>query len=360
MNSPSLSSPSPFARFQVTSSGAFEAALEQCLASQRATSSVIVTDATVRSLHGDRFPRGLPVVEIGEGEEAKSWQSVETIAGRLLDMGVDRQGAIIAIGGGLVCDVAAFTAAIWMRGVGCGLVPTTLLAQADAGLGGKCGINWRGHKNLIGAFRPPEFCLCDAGFLSTLSRRDLASGLSEIAKHAALFDAALFEFLRAHAEALLAADEALLAQVVERSLCLKAAVVERDPLEKGERRLLNLGHTLGHASELLLDLRHGEAVAIGMRLMARLSRERGLMERAQVERLEALLDRLELPSLNALSPLCPEQMGEALRADKKRDGDKVRCVLLNGLGEASGRVEALEIRELEAWLSRRWRELVAG
>ncbi len=360
MNSSCFPSPSDFARFQVTSSDAFQAALDKCLAAQMATSSLIVTDATVRALHGNRFPRDLPVVEIGEGEAAKSWQSVEIIAGRLLDMGVDRQGALIAIGGGLVCDVAAFTAAFWMRGISCGLVPTTLLAQADAGLGGKCGINWRGRKNLIGALKPPDFCLCDAGFLSTLSRRDIASGLAEIAKHAALFDASLFEFLQAHATALLAADEALLAQVVGRSLCLKAAIVERDPTEKGERRLLNLGHTLGHAAELLLDLRHGEAVAIGMRFSARLSLERGLIERAQVRRLEALLDRLELPSLNALLPLVPEQLGEALRADKKRDGDKVRFVLLGGLGEASGRVEAIQIRELESWLTRRWQELVEG
>lgn len=351
---------SPFARWQVSRPGEFAADLERLLEAHPATARVIVTDATVRALHAHRFPRGLPIVEIGQGEAAKSWQSVEAIAAQLLDLGLDRRGALLAIGGGIACDVTAFVAATWMRGIGCGLVPTTLLAQADAGIGGKCGINFMGRKNMLGAFYPADFCLCDPLFLATLARRDVAAGLAEVVKHAALFDGALFGFLEAHAAELLAAEPSLTARALRRSLELKAAIVEADPLERGARRQLNFGHTLGHAVESLLDLRHGEAVAVGMRLAAHLSIDRALLSTEDGARLMALLDCLALPGLTVLAPLTPEQIGAALRADKKRERDKVLLVLLRGLGSAASHIEAIDFGEIEAWLRQRWPALVGS
>lgn len=353
-----MSIPSPFARWHVSRPGDFEASLDRLLASHPASLRVIVTDGTVRALHAARFPKGLPIVEIGQGEAAKSWQSVEKIATRLLDLGVDRQGALLAIGGGIACDVTAFAAATWMRGIGCGLVPTTLLAQADAGIGGKSGINFMGRKNMIGAFHPADFCLCDPLFLATLARRDVAAGLAEIAKHAALFDGELFSFLEAHAEELLDADPTLTARVVERSLDLKAGIVATDPFERGARRQLNFGHTLGHAVEFLLDLRHGEAVAIGMRLSARLSADLGKLTVSDVQRLDALLDRFDLPGLNALAPLSPRLIGEALGADKKRDGDVLHFVMLTGIGTSAGQIAPVALGEIETWLCQRWHTFI--
>lgn len=355
-----MPTPSPFAPWQVSKPGDFKASLERLFAAHPASTRVVVTDATVHALHANRFPQGLPIVEIGQGEQAKSWQSVEEIAARLLDLGVDRQGALLAIGGGLVCDVTAFAAATWMRGIGCGLLPTTLLAQADAGIGGKCGINVCGRKNLIGAFRQPDFCLCDPLFLTTLARRDIAAGLAEIVKHAALFDGALFNFLEANADELLDAHPALMLRAIERSLELKAAVVAADPFERGARRQLNFGHTLGHAVELLLGLRHGEAIAIGMRLSARLSADLGMLTLPEVERLDALLHRLDLPALTALARLSPDRIGAALGADKKRDRGKIRFVLLAGIGKSAVHIAALDFEEIESWLCQRWRALVGG
>ncbi|MDR0966793.1 MAG: 3-dehydroquinate synthase [Myxococcales bacterium] len=332
----------------------FDDTLARLFEAHPASIRVIVTDPTVRARYGHRFPRALPIVEIGEGESAKTLATIEAIADVLLDLGVDRDGALLGIGGGLVCDVTAFAAATWMRGIGCGLVPTTLLAQADAGIGGKCAVNFRGRKNLIGAFRAPDFCLCDPLFLTTLPWRERASGLSEIAKMAALFDRDLFELLEAHADALVAADPALTARAVARSLELKAAVVSADPQEHGERRKLNFGHTLGHAIEGSLGLRHGEAVAIGMRLAADLSVECGLLLPDERARLDCLLDGLDLPGRSAIAPLCPEALCQALRADKKRAGGELRFVLLEGLARSAVRVEAIAFDALDAWLQRQW------
>ncbi|MGI5865081.1 MAG: 3-dehydroquinate synthase, partial [Myxococcales bacterium] len=249
---------------------------------------IIVTDATVRRLHGARFPDA-PVIEIGQGEAAKTLTTVASIYERFLELELDRSAFVLAIGGGIVCDVAAFAASTWMRGVPFGLVPTTLIAQADAGIGGKNGVNLREYKNLVGVFRQPSFCLCDTSFLTTLPDRELRCGLAEVIKHGAIADRALFEFVEERAPALLDLAPDALDRVVSDSLRIKAGIVAIDETEQGERRKLNFGHTLGHAIERIAGLPHGEAVSVGMVLAARLSARRGMLEAKDADRLEALL-----------------------------------------------------------------------
>jgi 3-dehydroquinate synthase len=306
---------------------------------------VVVTDSNVRRLHAGSLPRA-PIVEIGLGESSKTLQSVEQLYQRFLEIGLERDSWVVAVGGGIVCDVAAFAAATWLRGVRVGLLPTTLLAQSDAGVGGKNGVNFAGLKNQIGTVRQPRFVLCDPRFLKTLPLEELRNGLAEVVKSAAIADANLFDFLEANAEALLRFDAAALGRAVADSLAVKLRIVGRDELETGERRLLNFGHTLGHAIEASAGVRHGEGVAVGMSFAARLSEKRGLLATGIAQRLEALLARVGLPTRWQGEPAA---LTRAIARDKKRAGSVIHMALLARIGE--GRVEPVEIVEIESALS---------
>jgi len=311
------------------------------------TRAVIVTDPEIRRLHGHRFPEW-EIIEIGRGEAIKTLSTLEDVLRAFVRMELDRSCFVVGIGGGIVGDIAGLAAATYMRGMEFGLVPTTLLAQADAGLGGKTGINFQGFKNLIGVFRQPRFVLCDAALLSTLPREEVLCGLAEIVKHGAIKDPALFDFLENHRNDLLSLDRAALEHVVEQSLRIKSEIVGIDALERGERRLLNFGHTLGHAVESLFGLRHGEAVAAGMAAAGRISVRKNVLAAADLERLTSLLRDIGLPdglpaSADALS------LSRAVRSDKKRRGDAVDFVLLEGIGKAL--VSRLAYTELEGHIN---------
>ena len=306
---------------------------------------VVVTDPNVRRLHESSFPEA-EIVEIGLGEASKTLQTVERLFQRFMEIGLERDGWIVGIGGGVVCDVAAFAAATWLRGVRTGLVPTTVLAQADAGVGVKNGVNFAGLKNQVGTFRQPPFVLCDPSFLKTLPIEELKNGLAEVVKCGAIADAGLFAFLEQNADALLRFDAGALARSIEASLAVKVRVVEHDELEKGERRVLNFGHTLGHAIEATQGVRHGEGVAAGMVFAAQLSERRGLLAAGGAARIDALLARLGLPTRvhgDAAS------LAKAIARDKKRTGGTINMALLTKIGEA--RVEPVEMVEIEAALS---------
>jgi 3-dehydroquinate synthase len=292
---------------------------------------VAITDPNVRSLHGARFPEVCGVIEIGQGESTKTLSTVASIYERFLELELDRSSFVVAIGGGIVCDVAAFAAATWMRGIPFGLVPTTLIAQADAGVGGKNGVNLHEYKNLVGTFCQPRFCYCDPSFLATLPERELRFGLAEVIKHGAIGDPDLFSFVEQELGALLGRAPAALERVVDASLRLKAAIVARDETERGERRLLNFGHTVGHAIERVAGMAHGEAVSIGMAAAARLSVRRGLLGADEAGRLQALLTRAGLPTR---LPVAPAELMDAIRRDKKREGAAVRMALLSRIGRA--------------------------
>ncbi len=306
-----------------------------------ATDTVVITDTTVRALHGRLFPR-CPVIEIGMGESCKTLSTVEGIYEQFLRHEVDRSWFVLAVGGGVVCDVAGFAAATYLRGLRFGCAPTTLLAQVDAGVGGKNGVNFHGYKNSVGTFNQPSFVVCDPDLLATLPGPELRNGVAELIKEAAIGDADLFSKLEAAGTRLFSLDRKMMESMIHDALKVKCEIVSRDEREQGERRKLNFGHTLGHAVEKVYGLRHGEAISIGMALGARLSAARGLLPAADARRIEELLTVFDLPTHAALDS---RPVMDALRKDKKREGDVIHFVLLDGIGSAT--VVPLTLDEIE-------------
>ncbi|MEA1949641.1 MAG: 3-dehydroquinate synthase family protein, partial [Thermodesulfobacteriota bacterium] len=207
---------------------------------------VIITDVNVKRFYQNNFPPH-PVITIQTGEKIKNLDTVRSIYGELVELGVDRSTVIIGIGGGIVCDITGFVASTFLRGVKFGFVSSTLLSQVDASVGGKNGVNFKGYKNMVGVFSQPEFVICDLNLLNTLPQKEVLCGLAEIVKHAAIGDGDLFEYLEEHYRKALALDSAVIERLVYDSVVIKSAIVNKDEKEKGERRKLNFGHTFGHA-----------------------------------------------------------------------------------------------------------------
>lgn len=270
------------------------------------------------------------------GESAKTLDHFAELVRELADFGATRDACVYALGGGVVGDLAGFAAACWMRGIDVVQLPTTLLAMVDSSVGGKTAVDLPQGKNLVGAFHPPRAVLADTATLRTLPERELRAGLAEVVKYGAIADAPFLDWLERNAQALLARDDAALAEAIARSCAHKAAIVERDPREHGERALLNFGHTFAHAIEAEQGyggLNHGEAVAVGMVLAARLSARLGLAALADAERLAALLTRFGLPV--ALPPaLDAEALLARMRLDKKAQAGGLRFVLWDRAGAA--------------------------
>ncbi|MCP4116111.1 MAG: 3-dehydroquinate synthase [Desulfobacteraceae bacterium] len=307
--------------------------------------TVIITDGHVRSLYQDRFPP-CPVIEIGCGEEIKTLDTVQTIYQQLVELEVDRSWFIVGIGGGIVCDITGFVASTYLRGVRFGFVSSTLLAQVDASVGGKNGVNFSGYKNMVGVFNQPEFVICDLELLRSLPQGEVLCGLAEIIKHACIEDTAMFEFLEAASGRALALDPDAIERLVHDSVVIKSTIVNRDEREQGERRKLNFGHTFGHAFEKILRVPHGEAVAAGMVAASALSVKKGYLSPEDARRIETLLESVNLPTRFSVSG---EKVVDAMRRDKKREGDVIHFVLLKGLGKAV--VEAISLGELEAYMA---------
>src|SRR5262245_35292885 len=287
-----------------------------------------------QSLRGAGFD--LAVLEVPEGEEAKSLRQAERLWDGFLTHGLDRTSPVIAVGGGVVGDLAGFAAASFMRGVAVVQVPTTLLAQVDASIGGKVAVNHPRGKNLIGAFHQPRLVLIDPETLRTLPDREYRSGLAEVVETGAALNADLFALLEANLEALGRRDAALLESVVATCCADEAAIVERDEREEtGIRMVLNYGHTVGHALEVLSGYRrwlHGEAVAIGMTAAGRLAVRLGLTEARTAQRQDDLLAAVGLPT--EFTGIDPREVADALRHDKKARDGRVPFVLLRTLGRA--------------------------
>ena len=306
--------------------------------------TVVVTDPTVHLFQGHRFA-GFDVVEIGLGEASKTLETVAGLYAAFLERELDRSCLVVGVGGGIVCDVAGFAASTYQRGLAFGFAPTTLLAQVDAAIGGKNGVNLEGYKNLVGVIRQPEFVLADPSVLGTLPEQEVRCGFAEAVKAAAVADRGLFEFLEAHADQALRLDSEVLGSVVAGASSVKVAVVAEDEAEEGRRMILNFGHTLGHALEKSQGLPHGYAVSQGMAAAAALSVRAGLLPSGEAERLEALLARFGLPL--AAGPEAWDHVLEALGKDKKRRGGDVRLILLERLGRAVAR--PVPLREIERW-----------
>ncbi|MGC4029137.1 MAG: 3-dehydroquinate synthase [Steroidobacteraceae bacterium] len=301
---------------------------------------LLVSNTTVAPLYADRVrgalaDRRIVDVRLPDGEQYKTMEYL----GRVLDVMVanrfGRDSIVLALGGGVVGDMAGFAAACYQRGVAFAQMPTTLLAQVDSSVGGKTGVNHPGGKNLIGAFHQPCVVFSDTGTLATLPPRELRAGLAEVVKYGLVFDLAFLEWIEAHVDALLALDPSALAHAIYRSCELKADVVRRDERESGDRALLNLGHTFGHAIETATGYTqwlHGEAVATGMVIAADMSARLGLLDAADVRRLRELLQRLglpvEAPRVGAAKAL------DLMGVDKKVKAGRIRLVLLERLGAA--------------------------
>ncbi|MDO8553775.1 MAG: 3-dehydroquinate synthase [Candidatus Micrarchaeota archaeon] len=317
-----------------------ERVMEYC----NAKKVIIITDKNVLQLHGHTFPK-CEMISIDSGEGIKTLETVEIIYERLLELEVDRSSIILGIGGGIVCDITGFVATTYLRGIRFGFVPTTLLAQVDASIGGKNGVNFKGYKNMIGAIRQPEFCLFDFELLKTLPESEMKCGFAEIAKHAAIGDASLFSYLEVNYKEILKLKKSIIEKVIYDSLKIKADIVAKDESEKGERMKLNFGHTLGHAIEKTVGLPHGKAVSLGMVLAANISAKKGLLDKKEVERIVRLLENVGLPTKIDFDK---NMVIDAMRKDKKRRGDEINMVLLKSIGNVM--ITKIKIDELEAMI----------
>jgi 3-dehydroquinate synthase len=301
----------------------------------------VITNPVVAALYRETATASLTaagfdpvVIEVPDGEEHKNLAWLAFLYDRLIDARLDRTSALIALGGGVIGDLAGFTAATFLRGVPFVQVPTTLLAQVDSSVGGKTAVNHPGGKNLIGAFHQPRLVWIDVATLRTLPKRQVQAGMAEVIKHGAALGPALFELLEEHLEAVMALDERLLIEVVRQNCALKAAIVGEDERESGRRTVLNFGHTAGHAVEMLTEYRrflHGEAVAIGMAFAARLSAARGICAPQVARRIIALLERAGLPT-EIPDELLGRHFALAVEADKKVSGGKVKFVCIEDIG----------------------------
>jgi 3-dehydroquinate synthase len=288
------------------------------------------------ALHAARADLLVATFVVPAGEASKNLSSFSAAIDALAALGATRDACVVALGGGVVGDLAGFAAACWMRGVDCVQLPTTLLSMVDSSVGGKTAVDTPHGKNLVGAFHPPRAVFADTDTLRTLPARELRAGLAEVIKYGAIRDPLFLEWLHAERGPLLAGDEAALATAIARSCEHKAEIVERDPLERGERALLNFGHTFAHAIETEQGyggLNHGEAVAIGMSLAARLSTRLGLAAAVDAERLEALLQAFGLP-VALPDGLDAGQLLARMRLDKKNQAGRLRLVLWRGVGLA--------------------------
>ena len=323
------------------------------LAGRRA---LVVTNETVAPLYLDRVEQSLQdipheAVVLPDGERHKTLDTVNRVFDRLLEGRHDRRTTLIALGGGVVGDITGFAAACYQRGVAFVQVPTTLLAQVDSSVGGKTGVNHPLGKNMIGAFHQPRAVVADTDTLATLPARELRAGIAEVIKYGLIRDPELFRWLETHMEGLLERDPALLAEAIERSCRNKAEVVAADERESGQRALLNLGHTFGHAIETGLGYGawlHGEAVGAGMALAARLSARLGWLDAAAVTRIDALLERAGLPAAPP-DGLAGERALELMAVDKKVQDGRLRLVLLKGIGEAVVTADAAPADILASW-----------
>ncbi|NUQ63269.1 MAG: 3-dehydroquinate synthase [Pirellulales bacterium] len=321
----------------------------------KVSDAVVITDANVEEPHAIRVAEslagesvGVDLVVVEAGELSKSVETASLLWEKLLQLGADRKTVVVAVGGGVVGDLAGFVAATFARGLRFVQVPTTLLAQVDSSVGGKVGVNLPRAKNMVGAFLQPQGVVIDTHTLDTLDEREYRSGLGEVVKYGVILDAELFEYLEAHADGLLGRDADVLRHVVARCCRLKADVVEQDEREEtGLRAVLNYGHTFGHALEALTGyghLLHGEAVGIGMLCASRLAERLGRVDAGFTARQASLLAALGVPT--KMPQLDPDQVLRTMMHDKKVQHGRLRFVLPRAMGsvELVGDVDPEDVR----------------
>ncbi len=304
---------------------------------------VVVSDTNI-DRHYHSLIEPYDHILIGLGESSKTLKTLDIIYRRFIELGVDRSCFVLAIGGGIVTDVAGFAASTFMRGLEFGFISTSLLGQVDASVGGKNGVNVDGYKNMVGTFTQPKFVICDVDLLRTLSPREFRTGLAEIIKAAVIADAELFDMLEQTDFSTLQRDTEHLSEMVYRAIKVKADIVERDERESGDRRLLNLGHTLAHAIEKSsTKFNHGEAVAVGLAMIAEVATSRDMLAVADKERIVALLERAGF-MLDA--PVEIRTLLKAVAKDKKAEGSDIHIVFPLGVGRCT--VEKMPVEEFKS------------
>jgi len=301
---------------------------------------LLISNSVVAPLYADRVRQALPgrrLVEVilPDGEAHKTLATASRIFDVMIANRLGRDVVVAALGGGVVGDLSGFVAACYQRGVSVVQLPTTLLADVDSSVGGKTAVNHPGGKNMIGAFHQPRAVIIDTDLLASLPARELSAGLAEVIKYGLIRDAVFFEWLESHIDALVARDPGALAHAIRRSCEIKAEIVSRDEREQGDRALLNLGHTFGHAIEAAtgyVQWLHGEAVGLGLIAAADLSQRVGQLEGGQLRRLVSLLARAGLPV--EAPKIGAERAFDYMRVDKKVKSGRVRLILLRGIGDA--------------------------
>ena len=290
---------------------------------------IVITDANIDRRYHAMLQR-YECFMVGTGETIKNLHTVHNLYKKFIETDVDRSCFVLGVGGGIVTDIAGFVASTYMRGVDFGFVSTTLLGQVDAGVGGKNGVNVDGFKNMVGTFNQPKFIICDTELLKTLPEREFRAGLAEVIKAAVIADKELFATLENNSLETLRADSALLERVVAAAVKVKVDIVRRDEKEKGERRKLNLGHTIGHAIEKCSDkMIHGEAVAVGMAVVSRVAEKIGILSSEDAGRIISLLERY---GFELTAPVTMRKLINAISKDKKMAGEYLNLVLPTGIG----------------------------
>jgi len=301
--------------------------------------SIIITDENVYNAHTKRFKNWNCIV-LKPGEEFKVQSTVDEVIDQLIEMEADRKTTLIGVGGGVITDITGYVASVYMRGISFGFIPTSLLAMVDASIGGKNGIDVGVYKNMVGIIRQPKFILHDMVFLNTLPQNEWENGFAEIIKHAAIKDAAMFKELETNSLKKYRGRQKSICELVQRNAIIKTKVVQNDEFEKGERRLLNFGHTLGHALENQYELSHGQAISIGMTYASVISER--IIGFKEAGRVAALLLKYDLPTF---ADFDKQKVFEVLKMDKKRERKEMNYVIIEKIGK--GVVKSIKLDELE-------------
>lgn len=294
-----------------------------------ADNSIVITDKNILSNYGSVLNNHRKIV-LDPGENEKSFETLGYIVDQLIKLEADKTTTLIGVGGGVVTDITGFAASIYMRGIPFGFVPTTLLAQVDASIGGKNGVNYNQYKNLLGVIKQPDFIFIDTSFLATLSVTDFASGLAEVVKYGMIYDKELFEKIQTNVSRILRKDGSLLEEIIRRCLEIKKTIVVKDEFEENERKILNYGHTIGHAIERIEKIPHGFAVSIGMVAASRLSEAYAGLPSNVTAQLTDVLIKFGLP---VSSKTDADIILANLKMDKKKRGEVIDFILLKDIGQ---------------------------
>jgi 3-dehydroquinate synthase len=317
----------------------FDASFTQLGSLADKKNTIIVTDENIFAAHTAKL-KGWKTIVLKAGEEYKVQATADDIIHQLIQLEADRKTTLVGMGGGVITDITGYVASVYMRGIAFGFIPTSLLAMADASIGGKNGIDAGVYKNMVGIIRQPNFLLYDVNLLKSLPDAEWQNGFAEIIKHASIKDAAMFSLLEKNDLGTFQKNKKLIAALVERNARIKIKVVQNDEFEKGERKLLNYGHTLGHALENQYQLSHGHAVSIGMAYAAEISRQ--LTGFTQTERLVKVIHQYGLP---AFTKFDKEKVFAVLKMDKKRERKDISYILLEKIGK--GVIKSIPLKQLE-------------